>query len=360
MFDAFKQEGLKNYFHEQLSVGILGKMEKQIHKLPIFWASVVNVVLYIVVGLIVIFGIMAAFSAQAEVFAFLVVLYGIFGIYLACKASRTLLSALKRPGEILKENGLAYSAGRDAGSTNQNLDELETLISKTKFQSARSDAFKADLLTNVSHDLRTPLTNIITYGDLLSKKELSDKDATEYVGVINKNAERMKVLIDNLFDVTKMDNGDIELNQSEIDFAEFVGQAIAENSEKFDERPIKVVYKKPEAPIIISIDGDQMWRVLDNLLGNAAKYSLAGSRVYVKLAEDAKSVTLQVKNISAHELYEDADKLIERFQRGDASRTTEGAGLGLAIVDSIVKLHNGQLIIAVDGDMFKVAIVLPK
>jgi signal transduction histidine kinase len=170
----------------------------------------------------------------------------------------------------------------------------------------------------------------------------------------------MKQMIEDLFEVIKMDHGDIKLNRTSINFLELCEQVIAENSELFEQNKLDLLIKLPQTPVTLELDGNQIWRVLENLLGNAAKYSLESSRVHFKVEELAEEVQVILKNISKYLLDEDAEKLVERFGRGDQSRHSEGNGLGLAIVDSIVKLHGGTVKIIIDGDMFKVILTLPK
>lgn len=239
------------------------------------------------------------------------------------------------------------------------LGALEQLIEVSQKDTIQSEMLKAELLTNVSHDLRTPLTSIITYGELLKQKELSDEERIEYINIINKKSQRMKYLIDDLFEVTKMNNGEIILEKSEVNLAQLLQQSVSEYSEEFEDHQLKVIFNKPEEAINLALDGERMWRVFDNMFGNTIKYSMPNTRVYLKLEQQDKFARIELKNISLHELNEEADQLVEKFKRGDSSRHTEGSGLGLAIVNSIVSLHEGRLDIQVDGDMFKLNVYLP-
>ncbi|MEG0601115.1 MAG: HAMP domain-containing sensor histidine kinase [Vagococcus sp.] len=239
------------------------------------------------------------------------------------------------------------------------LGELEKLIEVSQKDTIQSEMLKAELLTNVSHDLRTPLTSIITYGELLKQDSLSDENRKEYIEIINKKSQRMKHLIDDLFEVTKMNNGEIILDKTEVNLTQLLQQSVSEYSEEFEDHDLKVIFNKPEEEINISLDGERMWRVFDNIFGNAIKYAMPKTRVYLKLEKQEEMARIELKNISQHELNEDADQLMEKFQRGDSSRHTEGSGLGLAIINSIVSLHEGNIEIEVDGDLFKLNIYLP-
>ena len=258
----------------------------------------------------------------------------------------------------------AYSDNVDQSHTTADMlldmDELKAVISQVTANSRQSEALKTELLTNVSHDLRTPLTSIISYGDLLTKDNLTEKERLEYTDIINRNANRMKKLINDLFDVTKLNNGEITLNKQLVNMGQLLEQSVAEYEEELVKNELKLIVTKPTEPILASVDGDKMWRVIDNLMGNIIKYSLPRTRVYLRLEELPDTVSIQLKNISKYELNENAQQLVERFTRGDSARQTEGSGLGLAIVNAIVLLHGGKLDIVVDGDMFKITILLPK
>ncbi|MDF0479701.1 HAMP domain-containing histidine kinase [Vagococcus sp. PNs007] len=258
----------------------------------------------------------------------------------------------------------AYSDNVDQSHTTADMlldmDELKAVISQVTANSRQSEALKTELLTNVSHDLRTPLTSIISYGDLLTKDNLTEKERLEYTEIINRNADRMKKLINDLFDVTKLNNGEIRLSKQTVNMGQLLEQSVAEYEEELEKKELKLIVTKPSEPILVSVDGDKMWRVIDNLMGNIIKYSLPHTRVYLRLEELPDRVSIQLKNISKYELNENAQQLVERFTRGDSARQTEGSGLGLAIVNAIVLLHGGKLDIVVDGDMFKITILLPK
>lgn len=240
------------------------------------------------------------------------------------------------------------------------LSELERMVSETVIMNERTEELKTELLTNVSHDLRTPLTSIISYGDLLTDQTLSNKERDEYLAIINKQSQRMKQLIDDLFEVTKMNNGNVTLHIKEINLQQLLRQTLGEYEEEMAEKQLHLITNFPNVATTIKVDGDKMWRVFDNLFGNVIKYGLPGTRVYLKVTEQVGTVMIQIKNISRYELNEEASSLVERFTRGDEARQSEGSGLGLAIINGIVTLHKGQLTIDVDGDMFKVTIILPK
>lgn len=240
-----------------------------------------------------------------------------------------------------------------------NLNNLREGVEQSVSSQAKSERLKTELITNVSHDLRTPLTSIITYTDLLKNPNLSDEERAEYVDVLDRKSQRLKTLIEDLFEVSKMSSGTMELYKQRVDLTQLVQQAIGEHTEKMAEIPLDFRISVPEEPMPAVLDGQRWWRMLDNLIGNALKYSLPGTRVYVTLREAGGMAELIVKNITAYELNENVDELYERFKRGDASRHTDGSGLGLAIAQSIVDMHGGTMSIDVDGDLFKVTVRVP-
>ena len=219
----------------------------------------------------------------------------------------------------------------------------------------KSERLKTELITNVSHDLKTPLTSILNYSDLLSKEDNSEEEAREYARIINEKSNKLKVLIEDLFEVSKASSNNVELDRQELDFNSLVQQSIGEWEDKITENNIEIISNLPEEKVMLNIDGQKISRVLDNLFSNISKYALENSRVYVDLIDDDK-VKLTIKNISKYPLNISAEELMERFTRGEKSRTTSGSGLGLSIASSFVRAHGASFDIDIDGDLFKVTI----
>lgn len=217
-----------------------------------------------------------------------------------------------------------------------------------------SDRLKTELITNVSHDLKTPLTSIINYVDLLKKEGLSADQSTHYLEVLDRKTQRLKVLIEDLFEASKMASGATELYWEKVDVSALLTQALAEFSDKIEASSLSFRVNVQSPHMYALLDGKKTWRVFENLIGNALKYALPGTRVYVTLTENNERVIFIIQNISTHELNFGVEELFERFKRGDESRLTEGSGLGLAIAKSIVELQGGTLTIDIDGDQFKV------
>ena len=239
-----------------------------------------------------------------------------------------------------------------------NINLLKQGVKQSQTEQAKSEMLKTELITNVSHDLRTPLTSIITYTELLKIDDLSSEEGKAYIEIIDRKSQRLKVLIDDLFEVSKMASGNIELKKEKVDLVQLLQQALAEYDDTINDSNLQFRITKNENPVYAFVDGQKLWRVFDNLIGNILKYSLAYSRVYINLLTQDNQVTITFKNVSKYELNENSEELFDRFKRGDTSRNTEGSGLGLAIAQSIVDLHQGSLVIETDGDLFKVSISL--
>lgn len=239
-----------------------------------------------------------------------------------------------------------------------NINTLKYGVKASQKEQAKSERLKTELITNVSHDLRTPLTSIITYTELLKTPELGADERDSYIEIIDRKSKRLKVLIDDLFEASKMASGNIELIKAKVDLAQLLEQALAEYNEKMSESTLQFRISNPDKPIYAVVDGQKMWRVFDNIIGNILKYSLENTRVYISMNQVGDKVEISFKNIAKYELGGDVNELFERFKRGDASRQTEGSGLGLAIAKSIVDLHEGEMEIDIDGDLFKVTILL--
>jgi signal transduction histidine kinase len=223
----------------------------------------------------------------------------------------------------------------------------------------RSERFKAELITNVSHDLKTPLTSIINYVDLLKKEDIPNETARGSIEVLDRKSQRLKKLTEDLVEASKASTGALTVNRERLDVKQLVEQAAGEYQEKLTAAGLTLVTTLPQEPVSVTADGRHLWRVLDNLLGNCVKYALEGTRVYLDVTAQGEQVVLTVKNISRQSLNLPAQQLMERFVRGDESRTTQGSGLGLSIARSLTELQGGTFELTIDGDLFKAAITLP-
>lgn len=239
--------------------------------------------------------------------------------------------------------------------------ELNCLAEGAKIAAQRqmkSERMKTELITNVSHDIKTPLTSIINYVDLL-KKPHAPEETEQYLEVLDRQSQRLKKLIEDLMEMSKASTGNLAVDLGQVDVVEAVNQALGEFSDKLAAVNLMPVFRHPEEPVIMRADGRLVWRVLSNLLGNACKYALPDTRLYIDLMVLQGNAVIAIKNISREQLNVNAEELMERFVRGDASRNTEGSGLGLNIAQSLVQLQQGQMHLMVDGDLFKVTLIFP-
>ena len=226
-------------------------------------------------------------------------------------------------------------------------------------EQVKAERLKTDLITNVSHDLKTPLTSIISYVDLLKRENIENPRVQEYITVLEQKSSRLKNLTEDLVEASKASSGNITLDLIPIHYTEILQQSLGEFEDKLAARSLQVLTTLPQEDIMILADGRQLFRVLENLLNNCCKYALLGSRVYIELQKDEEIATFTMKNISEAPLNVSPEELTERFVRGDVSRSTEGSGLGLSIAKSLTKLMNGKMKIEIDGDLYKVSLSFP-
>ncbi len=220
-------------------------------------------------------------------------------------------------------------------------------------QGVKSERLKTELITNVSHDIKTPLTSIINYVDLLKKENIENDKAKEYLEILDSKSQRLKRLIQDLVEASKASSGNIKLNLETLSISELINQSIGEFEDKFKEKGLDIVKSIPEEEIYIKADSRYMYRVIENLFENITKYALENSRVYIDVITDNKFVNIEIKNISKEKLNISEEELMQRFVRGEKSRTTEGNGLGLSISKSLTEIQNGEFKIVIDGDLFK-------
>lgn len=248
-----------------------------------------------------------------------------------------------------------YGSFRDCA---ERLNALSETTMQAVQSQVRSERMKTELITNVSHDIKTPLTSIINFVDLLRRPH-SQADDQQYLEVLSRQSLQLKKLIEDLMELSKASSGNIQANIATLDAAESVNQALGEFVDKLEKVNLTPVFHQPQEQMLILADGRLTWRVLSNLLSNAVKYATPGTRVYVELAKETDQVLLSIKNVSKEELRLSAEDLLERFVRGDASRNREGSGLGLNIAKSLMEVQNGSLELTLDGDLFKVTLAFP-
>jgi len=289
-------------------------------------------------------------------------LVNIFAIKFVTKRAGD-LKALLQGTERIRQGDLAYRINQSgsgafadlAKSVNNIAQGLQAAVESE----VKSERMKAELITNVSHDLKTPLTSIITYVDLLKTEGLASDNAPRYLDVLDQKSQRLKVLTEDLFEAAKAASGTIAMKVDRIDVASLLTQGMAELSDKVAASGLDFRISTTSDKLYVKADGRLLWRAMENILSNAMKYAMPGSRVYVDCYKKGEQVHLVIKNISACPLNIPPEELVERFKRGDESRTTEGSGLGLSIAKSLVELQKGIFKVEIDGDLFKVTMSLP-
>jgi len=345
---------LRNMLGELKVVAALGS--------PVFVLLYVMDILVMVFGTC--FGIVALinFISYSEfILVLLILVLWAFCFYLCLTAYRVLVNYALLSQSIYKMSqgefrSVPYVKGH-IGKPFAALSELNSGMEKAIDDAVKSQRMRAELITNVSHDLKTPLTSIINYIDLM-KKSCTPNNQTqmEYIEVLEKKSQRLKVLIEDLFEAAKLTSGSAELTLAVVDIADLLKQTLGELSEKIEASGLNFRVSYGKEHCYAYVDGKKIWRLFENLIMNILKYSQPGSRVYITLDEKDELVEIVFKNISAYEITFDPEELFERFKRGDSSRSTEGSGLGLSIARRLVELHNGRMDIVVDGDLFKVIV----
>lgn len=250
-----------------------------------------------------------------------------------------------------------FNLPADYARQRSKLNNISSTVDSAVDKRLKSEKLKTELITNVSHDIKTPLTSIINYIDLIQKENITRQPLKDYVEVLQRQSARLKKLIEDLVEASKASTGNISVHLASTGLNLLLNQAIGEYGEKAAARGLEITANLPEEEIYILSDGRLLWRVFDNLLNNACKYSMPGTRIYVNAERQDKKAVVTFRNISKAQLNISPDELMERFVRGDSSRNTEGSGLGLSIAESLTNLLNGELDLFIDGDLFKVVLV---
>ncbi|WP_251208459.1 sensor histidine kinase [Acetatifactor aquisgranensis] len=297
------------------------------------------------------------------ILAAMVVMDGIIGVFLLRRNAEQaeIVEGIHR----IRDGEVEYKVDADSlhGSSKEVAIAVNNIgegIRKAVKTSMEDERMKTELITNVSHDLKTPLTSIISYVDLLKRLRIQEEPAKGYINILDSKAQRLKQLTDDLVEASRISSGSIVLEKEKLNLTELLNQGIGEFSEKMEECRLQVVFDQADAPAYIYADSRRMWRVLENLFNNICKYALEGTRVYIDMAMEKGRIEVSVKNISRQQMSVRPEELAERFIRGDSSRTTEGSGLGLSIAKSLVQVHGGDFEILMDGDLFKVRLAFPE
>ncbi|MGO1819313.1 MAG: histidine kinase dimerization/phospho-acceptor domain-containing protein [Senegalia sp. (in: firmicutes)] len=282
--------------------------------------------------------------------------------YLALRKVKE-FNSIKEGVKKIKDGDLDHkinvSSNGEFNSLANDINSIADGLNSAVENEVKSERLKSELISNVSHDIRTPLTSIITYVDLL-KREEHDEKTNEYIDVLDNKSQKLKVLTDDLFEASKANSGNIPVNLEKINLVSLISQGIGELDDRVQESDLEFKLNTKTKDIYVLADGKLLWRAIENLFSNVFKYALNDSRVYIDILENKENVSLTIKNISAYELNISPDELMERFKRGDESRNSPGSGLGLSIAKSLIELQNGEFDIEIDGDLFKVTLKLNK
>lgn len=306
--------------------------------------------------------IITVYSILVSLTSFMSVIIIGVGIWLAIKEVKK-FNEIKEGVEIIRNGDIHHTIDiqgeGELATLAANINGITDGLKEAVNNELKSQRLKNELITNVSHDIRTPLTSIITYVDLL-KTEKDQSKLKEYIAILDQKSQRLKTLTDDLFEAAKASSGSIPVNYEKIDIISLITQGLGELNDKIEALELEFKINHPKDKVYITADGKLLWRAIENLLSNIFKYALKGSRVYIDIEDLGNEVMLTIKNISAYELNISADELMERFKRGDESRSSQGSGLGLSIAKSLIDSQKGSFHIEIDGDLFKAIIKMPK
>ncbi|HSQ33984.1 MAG TPA: sensor histidine kinase, partial [Peptostreptococcaceae bacterium] len=325
------------------------------------WAIIFCIFTLIQLGIVALLTIVGGFGLEGIVviFGFSFVLNLLFYLYTTRKLSY--LNKIIIGTEQIAKGDTNYKIEvnnkSSLGELAENINNIKQGLNEALENEMKSERMKAELITNVSHDLKTPLTSIINYVNILKSEDLKPDHVKDYVNVLDKKSQRLKILIEDLFEASKATSGSMELQISKVEVTQLLRQSLAEMEEKIMDSTLDFKVNMPNDKIYTMADGRKIWRVFENLISNILKYSLKNTRVYIDVTQRNDNIYISMKNISTYELNFDPSEITERFKRGDESRNTEGSGLGLAIAKSLVELQGGKFDIEIDGDLFKVTLI---
>ena len=366
VFKVMFKKGIGTYFKENTILGyIVSKSSVLYHKIVTFDFSD-PVLLIVLKGSLIIMAICISTSLLLGVS----LAYGFIVTLIISIVNYLFISKVKKDHDELLDITSKIADGNFDVKANDNMiyfkevcnnvTSIKASFEKSVKEEVKSQNMKTELISNVSHDLKTPLTNIITYTDLLKNENLSKEDIKGYVESLERAGNRLKTLIDDLFEVSKANSGDIKLDIQNVDIIAIIKEAILESSELLNAKKLTIKENYSDNSIIMPLDGNKTYRIFENCLSNISKYALEYTRVYVDVTQDDKQVKIVFKNVSNQEMDFDSEHIMERFVQGDKSRNTVGSGLGLAIAKSFANIQNGDFKIETDGDLFKAIIIFKK
>ena len=359
-------KGFKHYFKENTYLGVFIRYMKrsldQIADIDLSQPNNLTLMKHVLIHVLII-AIISCFWAFGWVLA---ILYGFF-LFFYLKSKLTKIqsdyNALLNATHEIGEGHFDIEIQDDLGVFNRLKDEFKNIKSgfkKAVEEETKSQNMKTELVSNVSHDLKTPLTGIKNYIELLQDSTLDEDTRNKYLQTLNQYSDRLSRLIEDLFEVSKVNSGNIQLELVDLNIIALIEQAQAECLDLLENRQLQVIFNAPEHPIILSLDGDKTYRIFENLYTNISKYALSNTRVYIDIEETENEVSITFKNISETQMNFVPDEIVDRFVRGDKSRHESGSGLGLAIVKSFTEVQNGRFHIEIDGDLFKAIVTFKK
>ena len=327
-----------------------------LRSIPLVWKTVVSVIAFMFIEFIILTLDWGEWWPAAWVFNG-ILCAGIIAVAILLKRIKKGTEEIAK-GNLYKKINTKYMF-LDIKDHAININNINDGIAKAVEERMKSERFKTELITNVSHDIKTPLTSIINYVDLLEKEEIENETAKEYIGVLSRQSARLKKLVEDLLEASKASTGNVNVNLTQLELGILLSQALGEYDEKFSKSNLQVILNKTDDLLLVMADNRHIWRVFDNILNNISKYAQPNTRVYIDAKRNGKMAEISFRNISKDPLNISGDELMERFVRGDSSRNTEGSGLGLSIAKSLTEVQKGKLDIQIDGDLFKVQLSFP-
>ena len=332
---------------------------KLAENMPLVWKTLV---IYGIISILEILGILSFgwYMTGPLLAAWLMEKIILLGLIMS---AALMMKKLQIAGEKIQQGDLDYQVDTshmfwDFKKHGENLNQIGQGLNRAVDQRLKSERMKTELITNVSHDIKTPLTSIINYSDLIGKEQTDNQNIKDYAEVLNRQSDRLKRLIEDLVEASKASTGNLEVNLEPFELGVMITQTAGEYQDRFSASNLSLIVDHPQFPVMIQADGRRLWRVMDNILNNACKYAMAGTRVYLTLEKDQEKnqAVITLKNISKEQLDISPEELLERFVQGDKARKTEGNGLGLSIANSLTELQGGKLQLSIDGDLFKVTL----
>lgn len=342
-------------FAKKITNKIIDKIKTIYNKITKNWNITVKLVVATIIFCLILIFILNVFKFMGIFLDIYLIIFVLYRIILRLECYKKIEKHLKNMyegKEVYNLNQAEFT--KEFKDVVKYINDISNVVENAKQEGIKSERMKTELITNVSHDIKTPLTSIINYVDLLKKEEIENSKAKEYIDVLEGKSQRLKKLTEDLVEASKASSGNVKLNIEKINIIELIKQTTGEFEDIFKDKKLEIISNMPKEEIYVNADSRYMYRIIENLFSNISKYALDSSRVYIDVKSNGIKVKISLKNISKEKLNISAEELMQRFVRGDKSRTTEGSGLGLSISQSLTELQNGTFLLNVDGDLFKV------